>query len=102
MPFYQKLAAAASQSPRQVQLAVLSTDSVPTSLAYLRRHAVEIQTIAAVQAGTLKVSGTPTLLLIDRQGSVKRVWRGKLTPAAEAKVLETVFGNTNLTAESLK
>jgi hypothetical protein len=38
----------------------------------------------------LKVSGTPTLLLLDSKGRVERAWIGQLNPQGEKELIATV------------
>ena len=41
---------------------------------------------------TLGISGTPTLLLIDRDGAVTESWVGRLSEIEAARVLAKVYG----------
>ena len=72
---------------------VASTDSAASLPDYLKAQGVKVDQIAHVEPGALKVPGTPALLLIDSNGKLKRIWRGKLASAQETEVL-TVLGLT--------
>jgi hypothetical protein len=54
---------------------------------YLANEGVKILDVRQASFSTIQISGTPTLLLIDENGAVKRVWVGKLSPLEEKKVL---------------
>jgi thioredoxin-related protein len=43
-----------------------------------------------IDFASIKVPGTPTLLLVDNTGKVLNVWVGKLDPSAEKEVLKTL------------
>jgi hypothetical protein len=43
-----------------------------------------------VSAGGLPVSGTPTLILVDRKGVVLRAWAGKQPASGEAEIIHAV------------
>lgn len=43
--------------------------------------------------GSLSVSGTPSLLLVDRSGHLHSIWRGKIPMADEHTVLDAIFGS---------
>ncbi len=43
-----------------------------------------------IDFASIKVPGTPTLLLVDNTGKVLDVWVGKLDPKAEQEVLKTL------------
>lgn len=53
---------------------------------YLAKEGVKIDDVRQASFSTIQISGTPTLLLIDENGAVKRVWVGKLSPGEEKKV----------------
>jgi thioredoxin-related protein len=46
-----------------------------------------------VSTDSLGVNGTPTLLLVDRNGRVKETWVGKLPTADELAVINAAFPN---------
>ena len=54
---------------------------------YLTNEGVKVNDVRQASFSTIQVSGTPTLLLIDENGAVKRVWVGKLSPDEEKRVL---------------
>jgi hypothetical protein len=54
---------------------------------YLANEGVKIDEVRQASFSSIQISGTPTLLLIDENGSVKGVWVGKLSPGDEKKVL---------------
>jgi len=41
---------------------------------------------------SLGVTATPTLLLVDTRGIVKKAWIGQLTPALEKEVVDAARG----------
>lgn len=92
MPFYKTLIERVRGSGGKVSVAIISDEPVATSKAYLMRHNISPPTVASVAAGRFKVSGTPTVLLVDKQGIARRVWRGRLAEASELELIETVFG----------
>jgi hypothetical protein len=70
---------------------------------YFRQHGVPLEAAVTLQPGhasRLKVSGTPTLILVDRNGSVLGVWIGKLKPEAESAVLSAVTGSMSTVGAS--
>ena len=85
VPFYQQLSSA-QRDTRGLRLVVASTDVPEAMSAYLRSNAIQVDGVVTVGPGTLKVPGTPHLLLIDSVGKVKQMWRGKLGAAQEREV----------------
>ena len=85
-PFYQRLAReAAARGGRVKLLAVLPQDEAE-GRKYLDGLGVTIERVAQARLGSLDVTGTPTLIMLDR-GKVSDVWVGALTPERETEVL---------------
>ena len=56
------------------------------------RKLIEPDELVFVEPGTLPVSGTPTLLLVDGEGRVDAAWIGVLDSEREAEVLDALGG----------
>lgn len=64
--------------------------SVDEGTNYLSRLGVQVDQVLQAPLGSIDVSGTPTLLLVSRDGTVIRRWRGKLPADSEKEVLLSV------------
>lgn len=85
-PFYRRLKQEAA-SKGGIRLVAVSPTDVSESKKYLDGLEVGIEEIRQVPLRNLGVSGTPTLIQVDRQGKVVKSWIGKLDAAEEAEVL---------------
>lgn len=85
-PFYQRLARETAQASGVHLVAVLPQDTAEGAK-YLKSLSVPIQDVRQAQLDSLKVMGTPTLILIDDKGVVTNSWVGKLSSDKEAEVL---------------
>jgi thioredoxin-related protein len=56
--------------------------------AYLKAEDVQVDEVKHANFQSLQVGGTPTLLLVDSNGVVQKVWFGKLPEAKEKEVLD--------------
>jgi hypothetical protein len=56
--------------------------------AYLRAEDVQVDEVKHADFQSLQIGGTPTLLLVDRNGVVQKVWLGKLSEVKEKEVLD--------------
>jgi hypothetical protein len=83
-PFYQQLTKEVSNNS---QLIFMLPESVSEGEKYLKEMEVPNSKIRQIDLDTIKVKGTPSLILVDNQGIVKRSWVGKLSPEKEAEVL---------------
>jgi thioredoxin-related protein len=75
---------------RQIRTIAFFPQSLEAGRAYLEAEGVSINEVRQAEFKALKVSGTPTLLLVDNNGIVQHVWIGKLTAAKEKEVLARV------------
>jgi hypothetical protein len=85
-PFYKQLVMRQSARPSLTLIAVLPSP-VQDSKAYLDSLGVSIEDVRQSPLSSIGVSGTPTLLMVDRAGVVTGVWRGRLDHDHEAEVL---------------
>lgn len=83
--FYRRLAAGAAA--RDVHLIALLPQPVSDGREYMKSLDVPIQDVRQVEMQTLNVRGTPTLVLVDQEGIVRNVWRGKLPAEKESEVM---------------
>lgn len=85
-PFYRRLAA---REREDVQFVIAAPPGDMDIESY--RPVLEPDSIVFIERGTLPVLGTPTLLLVDREGAVEAAWTGQLSPDQEGEVLAAVF-----------
>jgi hypothetical protein len=67
-------------------MAVLPQE-IPQGKKYLDTLGVPVVDVQHAELASLKIAGTPTLLLVDRGGVVKNVWVGQLNDQSEADVM---------------
>jgi thioredoxin-related protein len=93
MPFYVRLAAARRTAGTDLRLVVISADPPQVLAAYLAEFQLRVDqavTLAPAELAQFRVRGTPTLVLTDRSGTVRRVWIGKLQQPAESELLASI------------
>lgn len=91
-PFYQRLITQRRGASKTAILAVFP-DTADTVREVAQSEGLGVHTVAGVPLQTLKVSGTPTLLLVDKTGTVLNVWTGMLSPRQELEVVKASNGN---------
>lgn len=98
-PFYQRLTS--QQQPGGSTPAILAVFPDPADAAkeVARSEGLTAHVLAGVPLEKLKISGTPTLLLVDRSGRVLNAWIGMLSPRQE---LEVIRATTAPAAAALK
>jgi hypothetical protein len=86
-PFYRRLTA---ELPSQLHLTAVLPESVEEGREYLRSLKVEIGDVRQGSFRSLKIAGTPTLILVDQHGVVRNVWLGRFPPEKEQEVIDTI------------
>jgi hypothetical protein len=92
MPFYQRVVQEVRTAKTPVKLVGVCLESSEACNEYLKRHNLAMDLTLAVPQGTLRVVGTPTLILVDEAGKVGSVWTGMLpAPEQQQAVLDKVL-----------
>jgi thioredoxin-related protein len=84
-PFYRAVAKQAAE--REIQFVAVLPQDVRDSTTYLQALGIRADHVCQTPLDKMKVRGTPTILLVDDQGAVVKLWRGRLAPDVEREVL---------------
>jgi hypothetical protein len=92
MPFYNKLIDERNKKGSNVKvIAVVGQEAAKAEEQQKMTEAgVQPDALLALDFQSIKVPGTPTLLLVDNQGKVLEKWVGKVQPGDEDDVLATL------------
>ncbi|MGA9997096.1 MAG: hypothetical protein WBP93_16885 [Pyrinomonadaceae bacterium] len=85
-PFYQQLAHELAER-KDVRLIAVFPQEVGDAKKYLDGLGVSIGDVRQASLGALGIGGTPTLIIVDKSGTVKQSWIGRLNPEREQEVL---------------
>lgn len=86
-PFYQQIL---QKKSTDVQVVAVLPQPVEDSRKYLDELGVQLREVVQAGLTTVGVSGTPTVILIDRNGVVQNTWIGKLSADDVQSVLELI------------
>lgn len=64
--------------------------SINEGRSYLSKLGVQVDEVLQAPLSSIDVNGTPTLMLVGRDGTVIRTWIGRLPPESEKEVLLSV------------
>jgi hypothetical protein len=98
MPCYEQLVRLRKAGHSPFQLVAVSTEAKAALEAYLSSHGIEVDralTIERAQLRELKLAGTPTLILVDRTGTVIEQWRGMIPEPQVRNVLALIAGTSS-------
>jgi redoxin len=90
-PFYQRLMQQKA-GRADVRLVAVLPQSVGEAQQYLSTHGISVDEIRQAAPGAAYARATPTLIIVDRTGSVIESWVGKLPAEKEAEVLSRFLG----------
>ncbi len=90
MPFYRRLVVVDRGDTQIVVVAPPRDAGVIGD--YLASEGVAPDSVVFLGSGLLPVGGTPTLLMVDRDGVVTNAWIGLLDNEREAEVIDALFG----------
>lgn len=89
MPFYRRMVIERDTASSKVALSVLSIEPAGEMKNLLSREQIQMDGVYLAPS-TTGLAATPTLLLIDSKGTVKRVFQGQLDSRGQQEVLEIV------------
>lgn len=86
-PFYRRLISEINHRDGIHLMVLLPQDNSPE---YIHRLNLRINDVKLVSFSKYRIGATPMLMTVDPQGKLSHLWIGKLSPAVESDVLQTV------------
>lgn len=92
MPFYKKLSQAPLRRARRLRIVALAVDSPEDAASYIEEHALDVDKLVTAKPQQLRITGVPTLILVDKDGIVQRTWVGQLSADERSEVVRALEG----------
>jgi len=92
-PFYQRLLSMHKQHGSTTAIVAVFPDAAANVKEVVESEGLGLETLPGVSLEELNVVGTPTLLFVDRHGTVLNAWSGVLTPKQEFEVVQETICN---------
>jgi thioredoxin-related protein len=89
-PFYQRLAANHRAEGADAAIVAVFPDAADAVNEVVQSEGLGVHALAGVPLEKLKVSGTPSVLLVDKSGTVLNAWIGMLSPKQELEVMRSM------------
>ena len=83
VPFYRRLIDRTSRTP----VVAVSFEPEETLRSYLAEHGLRPDRVVSASRGSLRLTATPTLLLVSASGRIEKIWRGLQRTEKEAEIL---------------
>ncbi len=93
VPFYRRLADTQESGGGELEIVAVFPNDAEMVRQFMTKDNLRIRSLAAVPLEKLRVSPTPTLILVDNKGRVERSWIGLLSPPEELDLTKFVFGS---------
>jgi hypothetical protein len=90
VPLYQKVSTLHKRTKGAFQFIAVSSGAEGDLLEFLAANLIEADRIIPAKTANLGIRGTPTVLLVDRHGTVVSSWRGALNNSDESALLEAL------------
>jgi len=90
MPFYRELLKADKSGRSKAHLVSVLPDGEMDATRLLHDAQLDVPMVAPFQLHRLHVSGTPTLILVDGNGMVEKVWVGEQDAAGQQAIFEAI------------
>jgi len=90
--FYRRLLDEQQTRRASVQVLFVAAEDDARFDESLRENGLPTGRTARMRGNSLKVRGTPTLLLIDRSSRVQTVWEGQVPASVEKQIVAATFG----------
>ncbi|HTZ95569.1 MAG TPA: hypothetical protein VMB18_04165 [Terriglobales bacterium] len=87
LPFYKRLGELEADGQLHAHLLAVMPDDPATGSEELKSSGVGVDGVFSQPLDLIKVTGTPTLLLLDATGRVAQAWVGQLSPQREKEVI---------------
>jgi hypothetical protein len=91
-PFYRRLVDAGREAHEPVHLVGVFPNKESDVKNYLGSNDLGIDMVPNISLATLKIGGTPSLILLNEKGVVRDFWVGRLSPEQELQVIKSVYG----------
>lgn len=92
-PLYRKLMDQNSQSSKLHIVAIFPNRADEVSQ-FMKTHELKMEAVTDIQLDTLRLSGTPSLILVNSAGEINDFWVGKLTESEAEHVLLSLASET--------
>ena len=89
-PFYRQLNDLEKGNSLRAHLLVVMPNDKDAGASELKSAGLTVDGVFDQSLDSVKVSGTPTLLLVDAQGRIAQAWIGKLSSQREKNVISAV------------
>lgn len=90
MPFYRELLKAEKSGGLKAHLVSVLPDREMDGTRLLHEAQLDVPMVASFQLQRLHVSGTPTLILVDGNGRVEKVWVGEQDAAGQQAIRDAI------------
>lgn len=90
IPFYNQLARKEREMSKPTRMVAIFPDGDETVNNYAQQNGMEVATIVGVDFEKLKVSATPTMILVDEKGEILDFWIGKLPEDVQQEVVNSI------------
>jgi thiol-disulfide isomerase/thioredoxin len=90
MPFYRRLAAMQKAGELNGRLIAIFPDDARVATEIMQQQQLSFPVFSGLDMRSLRINGTPTLVLVDQRGRVIKPWVGELNGTGELDVINAL------------
>jgi len=90
LAFYKEISDKVHQNSNATQVVAVFPNAPAEVEQYTRDNNLDFHTVPAVKLADVRVSATPTIFLVGRDGSIQDFWIGALSAPSQQEVLRTI------------
>lgn len=90
MPFYRELLKTEKSGGSKARLVAVLPDSETDATRVVRDAQLDVPMVAPFQLQEIRVTGTPTVILVDGKGTVEKVWVGEQDAAGQQAIRDAI------------
>jgi len=86
LPFYRELVERRSRDIASTRLVAVGVENKDQLANYLETNGIKVDEVLSIGPTSIRQTGTPAILLVDRSRTVQGFWGGMLAPSREQEV----------------
>lgn len=90
IPFFKQILQANAENGYKTQIVAVFPESTEEVGRYISEQRISLDAVPGVDYRALNLAGTPTAVLVNREGTILNFWTGKPSNVAEKEILQFI------------
>ena len=90
IPFYNQVTKLQKETGKQIRVVAIFPENEDEVKQYVQQNNLDVDSIGGIDFGRFNLEGTPTMILVDRDGKVLNFWIGKVPESDQQQVIKSL------------